>query len=294
MPRRKPTVVFHVGAAPTACRLVEQCLLRNVELWRRSRVYGLPEQTLARDIGSGDALVADPDAFAGTLRDAWAGHDIDVIAGSCDLLGPAFGGPPGSGLHAEADAAILALAEATRPYQRAIVLSVCPQAQLLEMHYERAIAAGGTACLDEWLASVDFDNVSWLPLHRKLTAAFGSHAVTLHDFRCTDQGQVDFLRDVFAAADLELPDAVAARTPPSALRFSDTGVNLLTAANPHLSSDRERADLVTFLRWNFSELDGPPGVVLPAAAGNALHERYDSELGLLLATVAAAQGNGER
>ena len=294
MPRREPTVVFHVGAVPTASWLVQQCLQRNVDLWRRSRTYGLPKATVADQIGSGDPLVADPDTFAGTLQDAFADEDIDVVIGSRDLLGPAFGGPPGSGLHAESDSAILALAKATRPYRRTVVLSVCPQAQLLEMHYDQAITDRRAAGVDEWLASLDLENLSWLPLRHKLTEAFGSDAVIVHDLRRTDQGHVAFLRDVLAAADLELPDAVAEKTPPPRLRLSDTGIRLATAANLHLASDKERGDLRTFLRRNFSELDGPPGTVLSVLQSDALHERYDSEFGLQQATAAADAGDGGR
>lgn len=291
MPRREPTVVLHVGAVPTASWLVRQCLWRTGEGWR-PRTYGLPNQTMARDIGSGDALVADPDAFAGTLRQAFAEHETDVVVGSRDLLGPAFGGPPGSGLHAEADAAILALAEATRPYRRAILLSVCPQAQLLEMHYAQAIAAGGASGRDDWLASVDLENLSWLPLHDKLTAAFGRDELIVHDFRRTEHGHVGFLRDVFAAADLELPDAIARQTPPPRLRLSETGVRLVTAANPHLVSAKERAELGGFLLRNFTELDGPPGTVLTDVQRSALHERYDQELGRLDATASVGRAGG--
>jgi hypothetical protein len=292
--RPEPIVVLHVGAVPTASWLVHDCLTRHAEQWRMRRTRGLADAALAPGLGPGDTVVADAPALAATLRDAFADQDIDVVAGSGELLGPAFGGPPGSGVHAEAEASIMALAEATRPYRRVVLLSVCPQAQLLELHHARSVAEGSTADIDQWLGSVDLDNLSWLPLHHKLTTAFGSDAVTVHDFRRTDQGHVDFLRDVFAAGELELPEAVAAQTPPPELRLSGTGVRLATAANRHLASDRERADLLTYLKWNFSELDGPPGGLLSRARTDALHERYDSELEMLLPGAVSSPGSGEQ
>jgi hypothetical protein len=294
MPHREPTVIFHVGAVPSASWLVQQCLLRNADLWRARRTFGLPNEVLTADLGKGQTVVANPSAFAETLRRTFTDPDIDVVVASRELLGPAFGGPPGSGLHADADAAILALAEATREYRRAIVLSVCPQAQLVEAHFDRALASPRSADPVEWLTSVDLENLSWLPLHRKLTAAFGSEAVHVHDFRRTDAGHVAFLRNVVSAADLVLPSAVADKTPRPKLRLSDTGLRLATAARPHLRSTQERTELLTFLQWNFSELEGPPGTVLSAEQRRALQERYDSEFDLLLARAAVHAEDGAR
>lgn len=288
MPRRATTIVFHVGSVPTASWLVQQCLTRHASVWRPS-TYGLPNAIVEHDIGSGDALVADPGGFATTLGQAFAEQGADVVVGSRELLGPAFGGPPGSGLHAEADEVIEAFAEATRSHRRVIVLSVCAQAQLLEMHYGRALAYGSTTGFEDWLASVDLENLSWLPLLGKLTAAFGSEAVVIQDFRRTRQGHVELLRDVLGAAGLELPAVVTRKTPSPRLRLSEKGVSLAIAANPHLTSNQERADLSTFLLRNFSELDGPPGAVLTDARSEALRGRYDRELARLRSMVLAQQ-----
>ncbi len=70
MPRREPTVLFHVGAVPTASGLIRRCLLRNAELWSQSRTYALPDEIMAADLGSGETLMADPDAFTTTLHAA--------------------------------------------------------------------------------------------------------------------------------------------------------------------------------------------------------------------------------
>jgi hypothetical protein len=288
MPRPEPIVVLHVGAVPTASWVVQQSLLRNVDHLRQNCTRGLTDATPDSDIETGEILVADPIELNATLRDAFADPDVDVVVGSGEWLGPAFGGPAGSGVHAEADASILALAEATRPYRRAIVMSVCPQAQFLELHYERTLAAGSSTDIDQWVSSVGIDNLSWLPLHRKLTEAFGSKTVSVHDFRRTDQGHLAFLRDVFAAADLDLLHVTEDLTPQPELRLSETGVRLMQAANPYLASDTERADLNTFLKWKFSELDGPPGGLLSLMHTEALRERYNGEHRLLLAGASAS------
>ena len=287
MPMREPTVVFHVGAVPSASRVVQQSLTRHGDTWRRSRAHVLATATLARDLGWRDE-VPSPAAFARTLQAVLAGEDVDVVIGARDLLGPAFTGPPGSSLHANADAAIEALAEATRSYRRVIVLSMCPQEQLLEAHYERALATQLAASSQDWVARLDLESLSWLPLHAKLTAAFGDTAVTVHNFAGTEQGHVDLLRAVLAAADLELPDTVAVRTPPPRLRLSDTGVSLAVTAQPYLAGNKERADLATFLRWNFSELDGPRAPVLSLEQSTALQRRYGDELARLAGTDEAA------
>jgi hypothetical protein len=294
MRRDEPTILFHVGAVPPASRLVQRCLQRNPQIWRRKHTHGLPMAALAADLSPVDALVSHPEVFAASVRDAFARPGIDVVAGSAHLLGPAFGGPARSGLHAGSDDAIQALAEATRPYRRAIVLSVCPQADLLEMYYQRAINSLGAACSEEWLDSVDLENLSWLPLHDRLVAAFGSDAVTVVDFRRTDEGPSAFLREVFAAADVELPDVVAETTPPPRPRLSGTGVRLAIAAQPHLRRGVERTSLRSFLHWNFSELEAPPGTVLSAAQGAAIHQRYDSELASLLRTVSMDASGGAK
>jgi hypothetical protein len=277
MPGREPTIVLHVGAVPTASWLIQRCLTGKRAAWPPN-THPLSAAILRRDIGSGQPLVADPEGFSRTLRQAFSEPGIDVVIGSRPMLGRAFGGPSGSGLHAEADDTIQALADATRPYRRVIILSVCPQVQLLEMHLEEAIAGTGATRLDTWLDSVDLDNLSWLPVHDKLTTALGSESVIVHSFRRTQKGRVDFLRDFLAAGGLQLPDAEAKRTPAPNPRLSQTGWRLAIAADAHLVSNKQRADLRTFLLRNFSELDGPVGAVLTDDQRSALHQRYDSEL----------------
>jgi hypothetical protein len=291
MPRREPTVVLHVGAVPTASWLIQRCLTGRRAAWPPN-TYTLSAAALRRDIGSGQALVADPAGFSRTLRDAFREPHIDVVVGSRPLLGRAFGGPPGSGLHAEADETIQALADVTSPYRRVIVLSVCPQAQLLEMRFEEAVAGAGTLRLDTWLDSVDLENLSWLPLHAKLTAAFGTEGVVVHHLRRTQGGRVDFLRNVLAAAGLQPSDAQARRTPAPNPRLSQTGLRLAIAADEHLVSNQQRADLRTFLLRHFSELDGPPATVLTDDARHALHQRYDSELETLDPAAPVSVGSG--
>ena len=280
MSRRDPTIVLHVGAVPTASRLLQQCLTRNSAVWPPN-VRTLPDATLRRDVGSGQALVANPEGFAGTVSEAFDEPGVDVVVGSLSLLGRAFGGPPGAGLHANADAPLQALAEVTRPYRRVIVLSVCPQAELIELRFDEALRGGSKVRVGAWLASLDLDSLSWLPLHDKLTAAFGSANVLVHCFQRTQRGRVDFLREALGAAGLQLPDAVAKKTPQPGLRLSETGVGLALAADPHLASDQQRADLHSFLLRRFSELEGPPGTVLTDDQRSFLHRRYHSELAAL-------------
>jgi hypothetical protein len=292
MPRREPTVVFHVGAVPTASWLVQQCVQRRTRAFPPKRMRGLNNATMTEVVGRGDVLTADPAGLAAKLRQAFANDGVDTVVASRELLGPAFGGSSGSGLHADADAAISALDEATSDYRRVIVLSVCSQPELLEMHAERALIDDGFPGVEPWLASVDLDNLSWLPLHRKLTDAFGDDGVTVHAYQRTDAGQVALLRAVLAAGGVELPDGIARRTPPAKLRLSETGMRLADAARPHLRSDKERADLRAFLQWSFTELDGPPGLVLDEGQRDALHQQYDGELELLTATPVVGAGNG--
>jgi hypothetical protein len=280
MARRDPTIVLHVGAVPAASRLMQQCLTPDSSVWP-ANIHTLPDATLRRDIGSGQTLVANPEGFAGTLRETFDAPGIDVIIGTHPMLGPAFGGPPGTGLHAEADAALQALAEVTAPYRRVIVLSVCPQAQLIEMGFEEVVRRGRDVHLGAWLASLDLDNLSWLPLLDRLTAAFGRPDVIVHDFDRTVPGRVDFLRAALGAADLRLPEAVAEKTAPPSLRLSETGVRLALAADAHLATDRQRAELRSFLLRRFSELEGPPGSVLTHDQRSRLQQRYDSELSTL-------------
>lgn len=291
MPRRVRKVLFHVGAVPTASWLVQRSLAYDLEFWRTGHAYGLPNAVVARDIGRGNALVKQPDLFAATLHATFADSDVDVVIGSRELLGPSFGGPSGSGLYADAEAAIVALAEATRPYRCMIALTVCPQAQLLDMLFERELNAGRARGIGDWLSSVDLHNLSWLPLLHRLTSSFGKDGVTVHQFEATDSGYVSFLRHFFAQASLELGEEAVARTPPRKPRLSDKGLRLASAAGPLLASGHERADLLSFLQGRFSELDGPSGSVLTREQRDALHERYGDELDLLLAPERAGAGS---
>jgi hypothetical protein len=280
MPRREQTVVLHVGVVPGASRLIQRCLASNSAQWP-PRAHVLTNAVLQRDLGSGPALVSNPENFAATLRRAFDQRDVEVVIGSRSVLGRALGGSSGAGLFPEAGSAIQAMAEATRGYRCVIVLSICPQAQFIEMRFQEMASGRGTTPISVWLSLIEDGNLSWLPLHDKLTAAFGSEHLVVHNFRPTEGGRIDFLRDTLAAAGLQLPEAVAKKSLPPSLRLSETGVRLAIVADEHLHTENQRADFHAFLSQQFSELDGPPGSVLTADQEKALHQRYDGELEIL-------------
>lgn len=279
MPESEHLLVFHVGAAPTASWVVHQCLEKNAKAWQERGIRCLPNKVLTDDIGSGEPLIDDPSRLSEVLRAAFDHPDTTVVAGSREVLGAPFGGAAGAGLHAAAKPAIEALAEATKGVaRRKIVLSVCPPEQFVELHFSRTIAAGGTDSLDTWLARIDLDDLSWLPLHAALAGVFGPDAVEVVEFSPTDAGHVRWLQRFFAVAGVELPDAIAANTPAPAGRLSAKGLRLAVAANPWLASGPERSTLRTFLQRHFSEFDGPTAEFLTPGQRSAARERYDAEL----------------
>ncbi len=290
MPDSARRFVFHVGAVPTASWVTQQCLERYAKIWRERGIYCLPNEVLASDIGSGDQLTDDPTRLSDVLRAAFDHSDIAVVAGSREVLGAPFGGPAGAGLHADATPAIEALDKATTGVGRTIVLSVCPPDRLIELHFGRAIAAGGSDSLAEWLGRVDLDNLSWLPLHNTLCAVFGGEAIEVIEFQPTDVGHVRWLEEFFALAGVDVPDAIAARAPSAAVALSEKGLRLAVAANSHLASHRERATLLRFLQRHFSEFDGPAPQFMPPSTRAAARERYDTELDQMAAAAEVGKG----
>jgi hypothetical protein len=174
------TLVFHVGAVPTASWQVQRRLAAHERTLLQQSVRYLSADVLADRVGSGGRLVDDPDGFAGAVDEALTSSATDVLVASHEgTLGRPFGDDPGRGLFPTAAPALAALAQATHQYRRLIVLSLCPPEDFVESYYLRLINTGRWVSFDDWLETVDLDDLSWTPLYETLADVFGADSVCL-------------------------------------------------------------------------------------------------------------------
>ncbi|MGH8963185.1 MAG: hypothetical protein ACRDWT_18675 [Jatrophihabitantaceae bacterium] len=283
------SLVFHVGAAPTASWRLQRCLVRNGESLRAGGLQYVANDVLAGGIG---ALIEDPEPLASVLDQALHAPELEVLVASQEgTLGHPFdrSGGDGGGLFADAGPALDALAELTRSYRRTIVLSVCPQPEFLESYFRRMINAGDWAAFDAWLDGVDLDELSWLPVHEKLVGAFGADDVRVIDYRDIEQDEAGFLRNFFALVGRDLP-ITAVDLPESRPGLSAKGLRVALAGAPYLTGSGQRGRLHEFVLRNFSELDYPRPSLLSGERRAALKDRYGDEYERLVAHGATTDG----
>lgn len=268
-------LVIHAGAVPTASWRLQRTLTGNRDALQGAGLGFLDTETLAEHIGSGEPLVANPDALAAALA-AVQQHDVMLVSHE-GIVGDPFAGSPG--LFAGAGPALDALERATRGRPRTVVLSVCPQTEFLAATYIRLVTMRRTTDpFGTWLATVNLADLSWRPLVDRLTETFGRDAVRLVGYRNLERDHATFVHAVLGLAGATLPaSAVEAATPPPGL--SGKGLQLLLAAVPLLApaSAGDWNAMRAFVSRAFSRLEYPAPRLLSDEQRSELARRYGAE-----------------
>jgi hypothetical protein len=282
MPSPDQRLMLHVGAHVAGARQVQRYLRESVDQLKSQGLASFPVEVMAERIGWGGRLVDGPDRFARAIREALQAPGVRGVLGSHEnTLGRPFDGE-GRGLYAGARPALTALAGASEPYPCTVVLSVRPQADFLESYYAQTVNEGSSHTFDDWLGALDLDDLSWLPLHKLLVETFGVDGVRVLDYERFGGDPVAHVREFFRLMDVALP-AHPEVTPVGISHYSEKGLRVTLAANPHLRTYDERAGLRAFVRKNFSTRKHPTARLLTDDQRAWLNTRYAHEYLQLLA-----------
>jgi hypothetical protein len=275
-------LLVHVGAHVAGARQVQRYLREHVDLLEAQGLVYLPPALMGEYVGWGPRLVEAPDRFARQVRAALRPPGIrGALACHENTLGRPFDGE-GDGLYAGARPALTALSEVFKAYSCTVVLAVRPQADFLESYYVQTVNEGSSETFDDWLGGLDLDDISWLPLHEQLVETFGVDAVRVLDYEQVGHDPVSHVREFFRLIDVDLP-AHPEVTPVGIWQYSDKGLQVTLAANPHLRTYDERVGLRTFVRKSFAGPKHPPASLLTDARRAWLDDRYGDEHMQLLA-----------
>ncbi len=211
---RGKVTALHIGAHKTATSVVQHWLNQNQELHRPAGLQYLRRDELARMIGWGERLIADPAPLAARLARFHADPRFRTLIGSYEnVLGRPFPGGGDGRLYPNAERNIQALDRALGRSRCRILLSIRPQPDFVESYYLQSVHQGGWKTFSAWVKSVDLDQLSWQPAVDALHATFGRDRVEVLDFRQIKQGEPAWMEHFLRRVDpnLAVPIGRAAR-----------------------------------------------------------------------------------
>lgn len=281
-------VAFHVGVHKTGTTMLQNFLWdRQAEL-RRKRVDLIGRFEMARDVGWGLALVADPGPFARRIDEFRQSAETDLLLISHEeVLGHIFPAGGDGSLYQHVRRNMAAVARFLAPLPTRIVIVLRPQDEFLESYYLQTLHSGGTETFEEWLANADLDALSWRPVVTALTDTFGADAVTVLDFRAIRDGQAQFIRRYLLALDERLdldPDYPVAHN----RSLSDKAMRIALGVNPLLRKRTDRLAFRDFLQLHFSNANYPRARLFGDAQKQLLRDRYAAEYEELVGAPAQA------
>jgi len=282
--RQTDRVVVHVGAHKTATSLVQKFLRDEPQQAIPRGLRYISRAETNELIGWGDKVVAAPSLLRTRIGEecCTTGARYVFVSHENTLGEPFVAGQPG--LYSDAARCVKGLAKALRGFDARIVLSIRPQAEFLESYYLQSIHEGGHLTFNEWLAGIDVDSISWLPVVEAITSAIGVDRLVIVDFRDLRLGQDAFLRGFFERAmpGLEIdPHYDTVRNP----SISAKGLQMALAMNQHLADAHERKAARKFLQQHFSNRKYDRPVLLSDEQRARLSARYDEEYDMLTRTL---------
>ncbi|WPY97054.1 hypothetical protein T8T21_20650 (plasmid) [Limimaricola variabilis] len=279
------SIVLHLGAHKTGTSLVQKYLRDRGEACFKAGIFPMPRGDGDKLIGWGAAATLK--AGAGTLRrnietTARDGMPYFVLSHENSLGGPLR--KDGVGLYPEAAARGAALKQALPDRPQRVIYYIRNQASFIESYYLQTIHQGKWHDFKEFMADVDLDRLSWVPLYETLCQLFGTENVVIRSFDADiAEGQSAYLRNFLSAAtaaDLT-PFGDFDYNPVRNPSIGDRGLELARHINPVLQGP-ERKLFRRFLQDKFSNQDYPRPKLLTTEDKAALEARYAEENRALL------------
>lgn len=269
-----PPLLVHAGGLPTASWYLRRLLDSNEA---QLRSLGVRPVRVRPKV----ALTEIEAEVAGARTER--GVRCVILAG--DFLGPVLG--PG-GLFPEAASRMSRWTEVFRAHEPLVAVSVCALDELLEAALRQQVSGGNWVDPDEWLAGVDLEEASWLPLFADLLSLLGpEHVIGVQDDPMLEPRER--LARLMTAAGLPtvaLPPNPRWRSP----ALSRKGLELALVAAPHAHNAAERGDISRWLVRHFSDSHAPALRIFDDPTRAKLRDRSDAELPALTSNATAFEG----
>ena len=271
----KKTIFAHLGAHKTATSLIQQYFKAKHKYYADQGVYFLNRSEISPFISWGDKIIENPTELANGLKKKTKKSNAPTIFFSNEnVLGRPLQRTPG--LYPSAKDIIPALGKALSAYDTKIIYSIRPQWEFLESYYLQKVHQGYFLTFNQFLESVDMDNLYWQPVIDALGAEFGQENVKIVDFSLIRKGQDTFISEFIKqniSEDL-IPDLDYAKVHNASI--SDRGLQLALRINPLLKRE-ETSSVRKFLQENFSNQTEPRPNLLSADMKAVLKDRYESD-----------------
>lgn len=269
-------VVFHVGAHKTATSLVQKYLRDRPEQVAGNGLVNILRSDANGLVGWGTKLKTKPKLLRNRVLAELVKSETKLVFLSHENT---LGRPvkPGrEGLYPNARKNLRALREALSGIDVTIVLSIRQQVDFLQSYYLQHIHEGGHQTFEAWLASIDTDNISWIPIADAIVEFFGEQGLCVIDFDTISDGQNAFLKYFFAriAPTLQIEPAYKPVRNPS---ISAKGLELALMLNPHLATSEERVATRKYLQATFSNRVYSRPKLFSEEDAAGLRQRYRDE-----------------
>jgi hypothetical protein len=276
-------LVLHFGAHKTGTSLIQKYMRDNQELMHKNSVWFTLRSETNKFLGWGspEALRQGVPALKRDIdKAAKRGAKWFVVSHENALGRPFLGHMPG--LYPEAPTSARILGELLQEFKPLSIYYLRDQEDFIESYYLQTVHQGGYLTFRDWRKNVALDNMSWRPLVRALGEAFGTERSAIRSFAAEiGKGQSGYLLSffrTFMGKDLDPKrfnhfDYPEVRNPSIGKR----GLAIALAANPHLSTHKERKLMRVFLQDHFSNKEYPRPVLLKDKEKASLRKRYGQE-----------------
>jgi len=272
---RQQSVIFHLGAHKTGTSLVQKFMRDNSDKLKKLNIHYISRTETNTLVGWGQQLINNPNMLRERILEEFSEGARNVIVSHENILGRPFV-KNASSLYPKCDASLTALGKVCHDIDYKVLWYIRSQESFLESYYLQLIHQAKHCLFDDWLDTINLENISWKPACDSIRKRFGKENVNIAPFEEIHSGQAAFLRNFFLRAQLDVKIDTNYK-PMRNLSIGDKGLKIALAVNKFMITGKEKKLMRIFLQKHFSNRDYPRPLLLDDAYKLAIRHKWADE-----------------